>query len=446
MRIIRSETNKRKLLMRVLASSAAVMLMLTGCAGSSSGSSVTSSGSQDGLGPDGSSDSLTPESCVTVDNELPDEIVRYIEGDGGEYSLDAARLSLYRLGNTCRLKSAIEKARSGEKTVIAYIGGSITEGVGAPNKDTCYAKLSCDWFSSTYGENVEYINAGLSGTSSTLGIVRADKDVFSKSPDVVFIEFAVNDATDGHAKNAYESLVRAALECESKPAVVLITNRLENGYSAQENMKLIGEYYDLTVISPADALTSELDSGRLTWKDYSDDSSHPNKYGHRMISGFIAYMFAHADLSEMPESYTVPQTAVAGAAYTKRITLAPSQSKVGEAEVTSLGSFAADGQGTFGFTESWHSEGGSEPLKITAETNSFIIAYKRNKNGTTGSFDITIDGAPFKTVDTNQSGGWGEAYAEIIINSDFASKHEIEITPHDDGLPVDILAVCCAVQ
>lgn len=34
--------------------------------------------------------------------------------------------SLYSLGNTSRLKAKMEQARSGEKTTIAYIGGSIT--------------------------------------------------------------------------------------------------------------------------------------------------------------------------------------------------------------------------------------------------------------------------------------------------------------------------------
>ena len=59
--------------------------------------------------------------------------------------------SLLSLGNTLRLKRAIEKAKRGEEVTIAYIGGSITQGAGAkPIDKKCYAYLSyrgfCDLF------------------------------------------------------------------------------------------------------------------------------------------------------------------------------------------------------------------------------------------------------------------------------------------------------------
>ena len=75
--------------------------------------------------------------------------------------------SLTSIVNPSRIKAKIEQARSGEKTVVAYIGGSITEGyAGGP--EGCYAKLSYDYFAGEYGtgDNVEYVNAGLSGTAS----------------------------------------------------------------------------------------------------------------------------------------------------------------------------------------------------------------------------------------------------------------------------------------
>ena len=52
--------------------------------------------------------------------------------------------SLYSLGNTSRLKAKMAQARAGEKTTVAYIGGSITEGVGT-NAATCYARLSYEF-------------------------------------------------------------------------------------------------------------------------------------------------------------------------------------------------------------------------------------------------------------------------------------------------------------
>ena len=39
--------------------------------------------------------------------------------------------SIYSYGNTSRMKNKIKQAQSGEKTTVAYIGGSITEGLTA---------------------------------------------------------------------------------------------------------------------------------------------------------------------------------------------------------------------------------------------------------------------------------------------------------------------------
>lgn len=152
--------------------------------------------------------------------------------------------SLTSIGNASRIKAKIEQARRGEKTVVAYIGGSITEGYsGGP--EGCFAKLSYNDFAATYGtgDNVEYVNAGLSGTSSTVGNLRVQRDVLACKPDIVFIKYGVNDAQDMFTKSSYESLVKTLLTQENEPAVVLLFNRTVDGYSAQVFMKAIGEHY-----------------------------------------------------------------------------------------------------------------------------------------------------------------------------------------------------------
>ena len=100
-------------------------------------------------------------------------------------------------GNTSMMQNVIKKAQSGEKVTVAYLGGSITEGISA-GADGCYAKLTYDYFAQKFGtgDNVQYVNAGLSGTPSKLGILRLDRDVLAYEPDICFIEFAVNDGTE----------------------------------------------------------------------------------------------------------------------------------------------------------------------------------------------------------------------------------------------------------
>ena len=140
--------------------------------------------------------------------------------------MDNAKItSLTNLGNTYRLKNAIEKAKNGEDVTVAYIGGSITEG---DNKPTCYAARSYDYFVETFAKNPDkchYVNAGISGTPSVLGSLRLENDVLNHNPDIVFVEYAVNDGGEDIYYDAYESIIRACLEHESKPAIILLFAR-----------------------------------------------------------------------------------------------------------------------------------------------------------------------------------------------------------------------------
>lgn len=341
--------------------------------------------------------------------------------------------SLYSLGNTSRLKAKMEQARSGEKTTIAYIGGSITEGVGA-NADSCYAKLSYEFFRDTYGsgDNVEYVNAGLSGTPSNLGVLRLERDVLSYEPDIVFVEFAVNDSQDDIAKESYESLVSTVLEQDNAPAVVLIFNVIESGYTAQAHMKEIGEHYNLPMVSAADALTPEFEEGRMTWKDYSNDQSHPNTEGHKLLCEFIANLLTSAENAPDSGEYSLPDLPKFGTAY-KNAALATPERENDKIVISETGSFEAVQSGASGFPCSWKYKGGNEPLKLNTTANSFFVIFKRNNSDTMGSFDIYLNGAKLKTINTNQSDGWGEAFSQQIIKFSTVKDMDIEIVPSEDN-------------
>ena len=89
--------------------------------------------------------------------------------------------SLMTMGDTSRMVNVMKKAANGEEITIGYIGGSITEGLTA-GADLCWAKLTydalCEMFPNT---KINYVNAGLSGTPSILGVVRAERDLFGMS-------------------------------------------------------------------------------------------------------------------------------------------------------------------------------------------------------------------------------------------------------------------------
>src|SRR5690606_5310394 len=159
--------------------------------------------------------------------------------------------SLLHQGNNKRLKAAIEKAKRGEDVTIAYIGGSITQGAGAkPINHACYAYQSYSIFKKLFwqhgGEHIHFIKAGVGGTPSELGMLRYERDVLKNGavqPDIVIVEFAVNDADDETAGKCYESLVLKALSAGNEPAVILLFSVFINDWNLQDRLAPVGFHY-----------------------------------------------------------------------------------------------------------------------------------------------------------------------------------------------------------
>jgi len=180
--------------------------------------------------------------------------------------------SLISVGNTERIQAAIQKARNGEQVTIAYLGGSITEGSAAkPQQTACYAYLSAQLFAEKFmadKSQLNYVNAGISGTPSVLGITRLEQDILSKKPDIVYVEFAVNDNNQPLYQGVFESMVRKLIASETQPAVVLIFTFTQSGYSCQPHMQQVGKQYDLGMISVKDAIQPQITMGKIKWSDF----------------------------------------------------------------------------------------------------------------------------------------------------------------------------------
>lgn len=152
--------------------------------------------------------------------------------------------SLLHAGNNKRLKAAMNKAIKGEEVTIAYIGGSITQGAGAkPIHTECYAYQSYlrfkDLFGTNGGENIHFVKAGVGGTPSELGVIRYERDILrdgSVTPDIVVVEFAVNDEGDETKGNCFESLCLKILSADHQPAVILLFSVFMNDWNLQDRL------------------------------------------------------------------------------------------------------------------------------------------------------------------------------------------------------------------
>ena len=206
--------------------------------------------------------------------------------------------SLMQVGNAARLQKMAGKAKRGEDVTIAYIGGSITQGAGAtPINTMCYAYQSFLKLKKLLGdgENIHYIKAGVGGTPSELGMLRFDRDVLeydTNRPDLVIVEFAVNDEGDETEGVCFESLVRKILALPYEPAVLLLFSVFASDYNLQDRLKPVGERYDLPMVSLKNAVTPQFydrETRIMTKSQYFYDVFHPTNLGHQVMADCIVY-------------------------------------------------------------------------------------------------------------------------------------------------------------
>lgn len=338
--------------------------------------------------------------------------------------------SMVTYGNATAMQEKIKKAQAGEEVTVAYLGGSITEGLTA-GPSQCWARLTYEHFAEKYGtgENVKYCNAGLSGTPSKLGILRLKRDVLVNNPDICFVEFAVNDADDGDHRNAYESIVRDLLEKDV--AVVLLFSVTEQDYSCQDYMKAIGNHYQLPMISYCDALRYMFENNSMTWKDFSDDQSHPNVYGHELVAEMVNHYFDTVTDVES-EVYNMPSQPLntprqSGADIYENTNLKPESSGSWE-----------DGSTISDFKNGWsHQENaGNKPLVLKFKAKFAYLIYKEVGGGDKygkAHIKITCNGELYNELELNSvhSSGWGNPEIMVLGMQTEAMEYEVEISMAD---------------
>lgn len=362
------------------------------------------------------------DSAYVIDNGITDRMVA---------------LSELNLGNQVRLADAMKRAEAGEEITVAYIGGSITQGSSAGDEG-CYAKLVTNWFQSTFSSaKVNYVRAGIGATGSFIGVHRVDTDVIAKNPDVVFVEFSVNDTTENTRRNvdSYDSLLRKLWNSDSKPAIVCIGMTQENGTSFQNYHYDIAKSYDLPFISYRNAILDVIKNGHIKWTDISDDNIHPNTAGHKVLTEIITHYLAKVnesknDVSGDESDFSTPFT----------------KDKFSGASLLTPASFeATDETGKFktysdkgfgGFTGYWNArvsgsfDGASLIFKDVEAQNIGLLYGMLTSGGTV--LDVYVDGQLAKSINTDFTGGWG-SYAESALIASFEEKgtHTIEIVPQD---------------
>jgi lysophospholipase L1-like esterase len=206
-----------------------------------------------------------------------------------------------------------DKLRAGAPVTVAYLGGSITAGAGASSPErTSFRALVTEWFRRHYPKseitelNAAINNTGVSG-GSVYGSLRARRDVVAYKPDLVFVEFAVNDTNESEpaAKKAIEGLLRQLLIVAQPPEVVMLyATSAKRGVRAEWH-DLIAAHYQVPSINLQDQAWAMIDAGKVklaefwprasrsaaSWKD----SVTPSDAGHKLYADLIISFLAEQE-------------------------------------------------------------------------------------------------------------------------------------------------------
>lgn len=343
----------------------------------------------------------------------------------GHTTEDMIRRAVVNPGNTARLADAMKRAQAGEKITIGTIGGSITQGTAASTTDERYANRALQWWAKTFPKaQLDFVNAGIGATDSYIGVHRVDADLLSKKPDVVIVEFSVNDTDAALNLQTYDSLVRKILQAENHPAVILLFTTQEDGTSLQDTHMQIGSAYNLPMISYKNAVLPEIEAGKFTWKDISPDNIHPNSLGHGIIGELLWSYFnsVYAKLDQIDTSdLTFTATPVTKDLYAKgqlldSKTLTPKTMQGFEqAEVSNQ------------FPNDWTTkEGGELTFEVTG--SNIGVLYYKTVDGKSGQYCVYVDDRLIQVLDGDFTGGWGNyAQAQQVYTSDTPSTHTVTI-------------------
>jgi len=192
------------------------------------------------------------------------------------------------------LMRAMNKLQRGEILSVVTLGGSITTGYTAqdPAAEGWAGRIQQWWEQKAResGGTVLFHNAGLSGTDSAWATVRVADHVLLHDPDIVFVEFAINDQwLDKKVRlRSYEGLLRQLLAFSDRAVVLLFLNERghpERGQGKEQSE--LGRHYNLPMLFWADWVKAD------EWNRYfsGNEAIHPNNEGHESIArGIIDFL------------------------------------------------------------------------------------------------------------------------------------------------------------
>lgn len=228
------------------------------------------------------------------------------------------------------LANTYHKLTEEKELTVAYFGGSVTVGHAASDRAKySWRARTTAWIADNFPEaKVTEVNSAIGATGSHLGAFRTEKDIISYAPDLVFIEYSVNDTYNGEseasASENYEAIVRsirkAYPDCDIVSVYVTDSGKASAGgdFAIKNAHEKISKAYGIPAVDVGKALIEKYGlkgSSSPDWKKYFTDSVHMNDEGFYeyalVLSEFLANELLFATPSQ-PQAHILPEKVTEG--------------------------------------------------------------------------------------------------------------------------------------
>ena len=226
------------------------------------------------------------------------------------------------------LPNAFAKLAAGGEVRIAYLGGSITAAHG-------WRPMTLEWFGRQYPKaKIQEINAAVSGTGSSYGAARLGRDVLRHKPDLLFVEFAVNDGAESvRVETQMEGIVRQTWAANPATDICFVYTISQSMLkdvqagklqAAARSMERVAAHYGIPAFNFGVEIARQATAGTLVFsapasvvadkngKDpsgrmiFTRDSTHPTEAGHRLYTERLTRVLPEFGKTDKPGPHTMP--------------------------------------------------------------------------------------------------------------------------------------------
>ena len=198
-----------------------------------------------------------------------------------------------------KLVKTLKKLSCGEEVKIVALGDSLTYGWMAERGFLDYLKVMLN--KKYPGSKFKIINRGIPGDTAKDGLRRVDSDVIRLLPDLVLIQFALNDAytdfsPDDFQKNIESIILKVKEKTDSEIALLTSVALLNPGENriAREFYRRIhecGERFNLPVVFVDEYWENKIASGIKHTTLVQSDGIHPNEKGYELMAEAVFELF-----------------------------------------------------------------------------------------------------------------------------------------------------------